>query len=50
MERNMLPFGAGTRGCPGRYQAQIVMRIVTTALVLNFDIAADPKETNEETV
>ncbi len=50
MMQHMLPFGAGTRICPGRHQAQIVFRITIAAIVLNFDLAADPAETNEQTM
>ncbi|KAI0327041.1 cytochrome P450 [Cubamyces sp. BRFM 1775] len=50
MSQCFMPFGAGTRACPGRHQAQLVFRIVVAAIVLNFDIHADPLETNEETM
>ncbi|KAI0749995.1 cytochrome P450 [Daedaleopsis nitida] len=50
MTRYLMPFGAGSRACPGRYQAQMVFRILLATLVLNFDIVADPSETNAKTM
>ena len=50
MGQYLIPFGAGTRACPGRYQAQLVFRATLAALVLNFDLVADARETNEETM
>lgn len=46
----MMPFGLGTRVCAGRNLAQMGLRIVVAALVRNFDVAADVKETNEESM
>ncbi|TFK84797.1 cytochrome P450 [Polyporus arcularius HHB13444] len=50
MSQYFIPFGVGTRACPGRYQAYMVFRITIAALVLSFDFIADPKETNERTM
>ncbi|KAI0363884.1 cytochrome P450 [Pilatotrama ljubarskyi] len=50
MQQHMMPFGAGTRACPGRYQAQIIFRTLIAAVVSNFDVVLDPSETNEETM
>ncbi|KAM5544681.1 hypothetical protein V8D89_001579 [Ganoderma adspersum] len=50
MSQHLMPFGAGTRACPGRYHAQIVFRATLAALVLNFDLSADPRETSETTM
>ncbi|KAI0353715.1 cytochrome P450 [Trametes cingulata] len=50
MHQYMMPFGAGTRACPGRYQAQIIFRSLLAAVLSNFDINADASETNEETM
>ena len=50
MSQQLVPFGAGTRACPGRYQALLVLRATIAALVTNFDVGADPRETNEETM
>lgn len=50
MAQHLMPFGAGTRACPGRNQAQIMFRVTIAALVVNFDLVCDPRETNEETM
>ncbi|KAI0940348.1 hypothetical protein AcV5_001482 [Taiwanofungus camphoratus] len=50
MTQHMMPFGLGTRVCAGRNLAQMGLRIVVAALVRNFDVAADVKETNEESM
>lgn len=46
----MMPFGAGTRACPGRCQTQMILHMTLAALVLNFDISGDPQEVNEKTM
>ncbi|TBU27841.1 cytochrome P450 [Dichomitus squalens] len=50
MSQYLMPFGAGTRACPGRYQAQLIFRATIAALVLNFDLSANPVETNADTM
>ena len=46
----MMPFGVGTRSCPGRYQTQMILRAIVAAVVLNFDVSTDPTQTNEGTM
>ena len=46
MAQYMMPFGTGTRICGGQNLAQMMLRIVVTAIVRNFDVVA-PLETNE---
>ncbi|KAH9933612.1 cytochrome P450 [Epithele typhae] len=50
MQQHLMPFGAGTRVCPGRYQALLLARATISALVLNFDVSADARETNAATM
>lgn len=50
MSQHMMPFGAGTRACPGRCQTQMILHMTLAALVLNFDISGDPQEVNEKTM
>jgi len=49
MAQHMMPFGTGTRVCGGQNLAQMMMRIVITAIVRNFDVVA-PLETNESSM
>ena len=50
MFQHLMPFGAGTRACPGRYQAQLIFRAAIAALAVNFDLSANPLETNVDTM
>ncbi|KAH9933617.1 cytochrome P450 [Epithele typhae] len=50
MQKHLMPFGAGTRVCPGRYQSLLLARAIFAALVINFDITADERETNTTTM
>ncbi|TCD70297.1 hypothetical protein EIP91_003926 [Steccherinum ochraceum] len=50
MAQHMMPFGAGPRICGGQGLAQVVLKIVVATMVRNFDIKANPSETNERTM
>ena len=45
-----MPFGVGNRICAGQNLAQIVLRATTAAIVSNFDVSANSRETNERTM
>lgn len=49
MSQYMMPFGVGTRMCGGQNLAQIMIRVVLTSVVRNFNIVAPP-ETNEKSM
>ena len=50
MAQYLMPFGVGTRVCGGQNLAQIVLRVMLAALVVNFDISANRQETNDRTM
>lgn len=50
MTQHFMPFGAGTRVCGGQNLAQIVLKIVAVAMIRNFNVSANPSETNERTM
>ncbi|KAL5508728.1 hypothetical protein ACEPAG_4763 [Sanghuangporus baumii] len=49
MAKHMFPFGHGPRVCGGQNLAQIMLRVVLSAIARNFDIIAPP-ETNENSM
>ena len=49
MSKYMFPFGHGPRVCGGQNLAQIMLRVVLSAIARNFDIIAPP-ETNEKSM
>ncbi|OCB88939.1 cytochrome P450 [Sanghuangporus baumii] len=49
MAKHMFPFGHGPRVCGGQNLAQIMLRVVLSAIARNFDIIA-PLETNEKSM
>ncbi len=50
MNQQLMPFGAGTRVCGGQNLAQIVLKVLVVATMRNFNISANPSETNEKTM
>lgn len=49
MSQHMMPFGVGTRMCGGQNLAQMMLRIVITCVVRNFNVGAPP-ETNTKSM
>ena len=50
MQQYYMPFGTGSRVCGGDKLAMMMLRITVASVVRNFDIQANPKETNERTM
>lgn len=50
MTQQLMPFGAGTRVCGGQNLAQIILKVLVSSVVRNFNISANPSETNERTM
>lgn len=49
MAQHMMPFGVGARVCGGQNLALIILRVVVSAIVRNFNIVA-PAETTEKSM
>lgn len=50
MNQNLIAFGIGTRACGGQNLAHLTIRIALVVILKNFDISADPIETNGNTM
>lgn len=50
MQQHFMPFGTGSRVCGGQNLAMIMLRVSVAAVARNFDVVADPRETNEKSM
>lgn len=50
MQQHFMPFGTGSRVCGGQNLAMIMLRVTVAAVARNFNVVANPVETNERSM